>query len=306
MPWTGAPALLAKVTWVVMEPWLHASVDPSMKDAYRIDGARNPQPIVLLHSSGLSSQQWRKLVSNLSEYQTVITPDFLGCGDNPAWPPERDFDLRMDIDPVRALLRTLERPAHVVGHSYGAFIGLAVARLEPSRVPSLALYEPTAFRVLNPVDDEEAVISLMELSTRLFHDEARPHPGTEEWFRIFCEYWAAQDIWEMMPQATRVSFLHAGRKVELEASAMMLDPTTVDEYRKVVAPTLLMCGGRSPASTRRIASRLAAVLPHARLHEFASAGHLGPMTNSNAINKTIEEHLARVTGLTVTSPSPAA
>lgn len=275
-----------------------------MKDSHRIDGGRTPQPIVLLHSSGMSSEQWLKLASNLGSSHRVIAPDFLGCGDNPTWPDDLDFDLRMDVDPICALLRTLDTPAHIVGHSYGAHVGLALARREPSRVASLALYEPTSFGVLNPVDDPEAVVSLMGLTQKLFLD-ARARPGSEEWFRVFCEYWAAQDIWGIMPHDTRASFLHAGRKVDLEARALMQDQTPLDEYRKVVVPTLLMCGRRSPVSTRRIASRMAEAIPRARLHEFATAGHLGPITHANAINKMIEEHLRTLTDLAAASPEPS-
>jgi pimeloyl-ACP methyl ester carboxylesterase len=268
-----------------------------MKDSKRINGGRSTQAIVLLHSSGLSSQQWRRLIPNLGAYR-VVAPDFLGCGTNPAWPSDcGDFDLAMDLDPVHAILSGLDGSAHLVGHSYGAFIALKLARLLPSRVASLTLYEPTAFGVLNHVDDEEAVLSMMGLAEKLFLNESRPPPGSEEWFRVFCEYWAGQDIWGIMPQETKASFLHAGRKVGLEVSALMHDRTPLDEYRTISVPTLLMCGGRSPVPTRRIASRLAEAIPHARLHELASAGHLGPVTNANSVNRTIEEHLA---GLTTT------
>ncbi|WP_437588895.1 alpha/beta fold hydrolase [Sorangium sp. So ce1000] len=263
-----------------------------MKDSTRPNGSRSTQAIVLLHSSGLSSQQWRRLISSLGAHRTVA-PDFLGCGTNPAWSSDcGDFELAMDLDPVRTILSGLDGPAHLVGHSYGAFIALTLARLLPSRVASLTLYEPTAFGVLTPWDDDEAVVSMMGLTQKLFLDESRPSPGSEGWFQVFCEYWAGQDIWRLMPQETKDSFLHAGRKVELEVKALVRDRTPLDEYRTVSVPTLLMCGGRSPAPTRRIASRLAGVMPHARLHELASAGHLGPITHARAVDKLIEEHLA--------------
>ena len=56
-----------------------------------------------------------------------------------------------------ALLETLGGPAHLVGHSYGAYVALLVARSVPSQVRSLALYEPVAFGVLDAVEDAAAM-----------------------------------------------------------------------------------------------------------------------------------------------------
>ena len=38
--------------------------------------------VVLLHSGGMSGRQWRRLAGLLSASYRVVTPDFLGSGDN--------------------------------------------------------------------------------------------------------------------------------------------------------------------------------------------------------------------------------
>lgn len=248
-------------------------------------------PVVLLHSSGLSSQQWRRLGVTLGARARVIAPDFLGSGANPPWPRDAPFELRMDLDGVRAILHTLDRPAHLVGHSYGAFVALALARLEPARVASLALYEPTALGVLNPVDDADAVAGLMHLVQTLFHDAPEGAHGAEPWCRAFTDYWGGAGVWDVMPAETRSGFLRAGRKVALEVRELVLDRTAASEYARVAAPTLLMSGECSPHAPRRIAERLAAAMPAARLLRFASAGHLGPITHAAAVNHAIDAHL---------------
>src|SRR5208282_3637476 len=106
-------------------------------------------PVVLLHSSGMSGRQWRRLAKSLvSRGLRAVVPDLAGHGESPAWPEPTPFTYRFDVERVSRLLESLESPAHVIGHSYGGLIALLASLASPSRVRSLALYDPVAFGVL--------------------------------------------------------------------------------------------------------------------------------------------------------------
>lgn len=256
-------------------------------------GKARTEPVVLLHSSGLSSRQWRRLCGRLNGSYSVVAHDFLGCGANPQWPANQPFDIRMDIDVVRQILVGLGGRVHLVGHSYGGFVALSLARLEKDRVASLSLYEPAAFGLLERAD---AALDRLVQTLLLEESELETPVGSEDWFRVFVAYWGGSTLWNVMPQETRAAFLHAGRKVYLEARCLMLDRTPTAAYQDIAAPTLVMCGGQSPESTRTIASRLAASIPRTRYKEFAPAGHLGPITHATAVSEAIEDHLNTTRG----------
>src|ERR1022692_2235102 len=101
--------------------------------------------VLLLHSGGLSSRQWRKLADQLSATHQVVAPDFLGSGGNPPWPPDQPFHFDQDLALLDALV---DGPLHIVGHSYGGFLGLLLARKHAAQVRSLALYDPVSFGAL--------------------------------------------------------------------------------------------------------------------------------------------------------------
>src|SRR4051794_24068018 len=94
-------------------------------------------PVICLHSGGLSSRQWRRLAALLAPSHRVILPDLIGYGATGAWPAGEPFHFQRDVDAIVALARTLDQPAHFVGHSYGGFLAMHVARAVPVR--SLAL-----------------------------------------------------------------------------------------------------------------------------------------------------------------------
>ncbi|PTL75516.1 alpha/beta fold hydrolase [Vitiosangium sp. GDMCC 1.1324] len=250
-------------------------------------------PVLALHSGGMSSRQWRKLGERLASAYRVFAPDFLGSGDNPLWPDDKPFDFSQDVEAIAALLESLPRSAHLVGHSYGGLIALTLARKYPDRVRSVAVFDPVAFGVLHRASDAEGLADLARASENRpeFQDEARG--GGDAWMQAFVDYWNGEGSWRAMPAPSRESFLRVGRKVFQEVRSLMLDRTAAEDYAQVTGPALLLYGEKSPAAARRVVTVLARALPSATLVEVPGAGHMGPITHPGLVNERIAEHLAR-------------
>jgi len=255
----------------------------------RIDEGRGDL-VLLLHSGGMSSRQWRKLIAKLSPRYRVIAPDFLGSGSNPPWPEGEPFTFTQDVDAVRALLVDAGGPAHVVGHSYGGLIALKVALAVPDHVRSLALYDPVAFGVLYGPADEEGLADLARAEKNpVFRDPARG--GSEAWLTAFVDYWNGDGAWRAMPEASRQSFLRVGRKVFMEVATLTDDRTPAAAYARIDVPALFLIGEHSPAAARRLSKILADALPRGSLREIAGQGHMGPILAADAVNDLIAAHL---------------
>ena len=97
------------------------------------------EPIVLLHCTGGSGRQWAEPAEDLHADFQVIAPDLCGYGATTHWPGYGTFNLAVEADLVGALLDKLERPAHIVGHSFGGAVGLQLAMRYPEQLRSLTL-----------------------------------------------------------------------------------------------------------------------------------------------------------------------
>jgi pimeloyl-ACP methyl ester carboxylesterase len=249
------------------------------------------QTVILIHSSGMSSRQWGKLGEVLGRTHRVIAPDLLGSGANPPWPAEKLFDLSEDVDAIEAIVKKLGGPVHVVGHSYGGLLALKLARRDPSRIRSLAAYDPVAFGAVYAANDAEGIADLARAESQpVFTDFARG--GDDAWFEVFVDYWNGPGAWRGMSPAGRESFLRVGRKVFFEVWSLMHDRTPASAYAGIEAPALFLGGAVSPPAARRVVALLGEALPRGRVLLVPGAGHMGPLTHAAFVNDAIVAHIA--------------
>jgi pimeloyl-ACP methyl ester carboxylesterase len=228
-------------------------------------------PVLLLHSGGFTSRQWKKLEAALAPTHRVLAPDLTGYGTRPRWPVGEPFHFQTDVE-LAASLAT--EAMHVVGHSYGGLIALQLALQHPARVRSLALYEPVAFGILDAPEPFPAM------------DPAAP----DAWLEAFVDWWNGRGAWRNLPVETQAAFRDVAWKLSEEVRTLMADRTGA-RYAAIEAPTLLLGGGRTTDAERRVLDALAVTLPHATLRIFPELGHMGPITHAGLVNAAIVEHV---------------
>jgi len=247
-------------------------------------------PVLLLHSSGMSGRQWRKLIDALATKHHVVAPDFIGSGENPPWPVTQAFHFQKDVDAITALAEG-RGPLHLVGHSYGGFVAITFARQHPALLRSVALYDPVAFGVLHDAADREGIADLARADAHpAFLDVASG--GGDAWMAAFVDYWSGPGAWLALPAAFRDSMLRVGRKVYGEVSTLLRDRTPASAYAVITAPTLFIRGEHTPYAARRLVELLTAAMPNARIETLLGAGHMGPISDADRCNALIAAHIA--------------
>jgi pimeloyl-ACP methyl ester carboxylesterase len=254
-----------------------------------VDDAGAGDVVVLLHSSGMSGDQWRRIAEQLRlGGARTIVPDLLGSGRSAPFADGEPFRFLDDLEVVDQLLRAIGRPVHLVGHSYGGLIALRAALLDPARVLSIAVYDPVAFGVLDPEGDADAILDLSRLGFRWGPSEAE----REAWLRGFVEFWGGEGAWSRLRDAARAEFLRVGWIVHEGARTLAADATRADAYASLTPRALLITGEASPLVARRVVDRLGEALPDARVERIAGAGHMGPLTHGKQFNELLAAHLS--------------
>lgn len=103
-------------------------------------------PVLMIHGIGCSSDAFVPLLRHFGatgEARPAFAADMPGFGNSPG--PARALDIEELAAWQRDLIDVLTLPrVHVIGHSMGCQVALALARLAPERVVSVTLVGPTS------------------------------------------------------------------------------------------------------------------------------------------------------------------
>ncbi|MGE0788193.1 MAG: alpha/beta fold hydrolase [Sandaracinaceae bacterium] len=247
------------------------------------------EPVVLIHSTGMSSRQWRRTAEALEGDYRAILPDLIGYGESSRFAPGEYIHFTVDQLALQALIDEVG-PCHLVGHSYGGFLALLAALQRPHGVKSVAVYEPVAFGVLRSTRDAEALATLDVASE---HENPTTEDERERWLARFIEYWNGPGAWETLPAPLKQDMRDAAPKVIGEVTTLGEDRTPHTAYETLTIPTLLLGGADTTLAAKRVLDALERAIPKTTRHAIEGASHMGPLTHGAEVTARIVEHLAR-------------
>ena len=242
--------------------------------------------VVFIHGFASSWVVWERLMKDLGSQYRVLALDLPGFG----YSDKRagDYSPQGLGDLVAAFLsaRGIQR-AHVVAHSWGSSVALALAFRHAARVQSLTLVGAWVYdEQLAPFQRWARARGLGEALFALFYKErvgdrmalAFHAPDRYVTHAVIQKVRAALD----RPGAVRAA-LAATRKQRLHE----LEPY----YWRIRAPALLLWGREDDVALVRFGERLARDLPRARLRVFARCGHFPMIEAYGASLDALTHHL---------------
>jgi pimeloyl-ACP methyl ester carboxylesterase len=254
----------------------------------------NPLPsgrplVVCLHSSGASSRQWLPLAERVARAFHVVAPDLHGHGSGPAWLGAPAGIVDADVARVARLL-SIDRRAHLVGHSYGGVVALKLALAWPERVRSVTVYEPVAFRLLHDFAPRSGDAAEASDVGRGVQRDLRAGLAVQA-ARRFVDYWSGAGTFEAMPPSRREAIAHRMGAIAAHFVSLWEDTMRLADVARVTAPLTILIGDRTRPPTRRIAELLRHARPDARFGALTAMGHTGPLTHPAIVAQRIESEI---------------
>ena len=223
----------------------------------------NPRgtPVLMLHGFTDSSRIWTILAPFLTDHRLLI-PDQRGHGASDA--PLCCYAVSTLADDARLFLDAMKVDrAAVVGHSMGSMVAQALAAEHPGRVSRIALVGSTALPPVrrgdwlwNQVMALRTPIAANAEFLRLWSPAASPTPVDAEFVRF-----ADPETAAVQP--------HVWRTIMRE----LVDVPVARHAGDVLAPVLILSGGRDELFPARHHAALVKAYPAAGAHVFLALGH---------------------------------
>ncbi|RYH03809.1 alpha/beta fold hydrolase [Salipiger sp. IMCC34102] len=232
-------------------------------------GRTSEAPDTLMLHCSLARHEALLPLARAAELEALL-PDLLGHGRSPDWDGQDDYHSAN----IAALLPLIDRPMHVLGHSFGGTLALRLAVEHPERVSRLTLIEPVFFAA------------------------ARGTPAFEDHLSLFAPIYDATEAGDLMQAAQLFHAAYgAGRWSDLKpraqgefaarmplvtASAPAIQEDVHDllpRLDRITVPVTLIRGAKSQPVVVEIHARLQRVIPQAVDHAITGAGHMVPLTH---------------------------
>lgn len=229
------------------------------------EGPESAPTVILVHGALDRSANFARVASALPEFRVVR---YTRRGYDGSGPPG---GASIDVH-VADLLELLDRPAVLIGHSYGALIALGAAVQRPDLVPALGVYEPPLpwepwwpprFRF----DDEDT--------------------AAETFFRSVVSH----DAWDQLPERFRTARVNDGPALVADVGSAI--GGLAFDFTDVLSPVGAAYGSETTEAFRRSAETVAADCVHAaRLTVIDGAAHGAHLTHPAEFADWIREIVA--------------
>lgn len=266
------------------------------------------EPVVLVHGSASDYRTWQLQKAVFAERFRVIYFSRRYHWPNPQIMGGADYSMNQQVADLAELIRLLDAaPAHLVGHSYGAFLSLLLAIREPSLVRSLVLAEPpiiTLFvsnqpkpweilRLLASRPRTAAAIITFGAKGVVPATKAFARGNLESGIQIFGDAVLGPGSFNRLPESRKAQVYDNVSNVKAEilgSGFAQVDPKAV---QGIEAPVLLVSGQRSVRLFRRLTDRLKQLLPTSELADIPEASHMMHEDNASAYNDAVLAFLDR-------------
>lgn len=275
---------------------------------YTISG--QGESLVLVHGSASDYRTWHNQQTELACHYRVISYSRRYHWPNATIPVGADYAMWQQLEDLEALIRQLDAaPAHLVGHSYGAFLCLLLAIKAPQLVRTLVLAEPpviTLFASSRPRPREILTLLLTRPRTAvaMIHFAATGIVPAEAAARRDEVTRAVRGLGRTILGHEYYDRLSGRRLAQVDANAIKAEflgsgfaPLKPEQVQNIGVPALLINGQHSHRIFHRLMDRLAQLLRDCERIEIADASHIMHEDNARAYNQAVLSFLNKYRGM---------
>jgi pimeloyl-ACP methyl ester carboxylesterase len=254
--------------------------------------------VVLVPGSCSTGAAWRSVVAAWSGRFRCITTSLLGYGGTVERRRFDDCSIAHEAAVLETVIEKVAAPVHVVGHSFGGLVALAVALRGRAALQSLTILEAPVVEILrNRREDHPHYVDVRRMSDRYFSDFLA---GDTEAVRHMVDFYGGAGTFAAWPPRVRAYATETTPANILDWSSAFGFPLLPEVLARMEVATLVAWGSHSHPAIRQANRRLGAALPSARCMEIGGAAHFMIVTHAPVVADMVEMQVAEAV-----SPAPA-
>jgi pimeloyl-ACP methyl ester carboxylesterase len=243
--------------------------------------------IVLVPGSCSTGAAWRPVTAAWGNRFRCVTTSLLGYGDTAERRSARDPSIWHEVDIVESVIRKAGGPVHLVGHSFGALVAIAVALRNRVTLASLAVIEAPAAELLRVNGDRQHYRAFHQMTGGYFAAFAN---GNTEAIATMIDFYGGAGTFASWPLNVRAYALETTAVNMLDWASAYGFPLSAAALASIDIPVLVLWGELSHPAVQRANALLAAGIIGAVSIEIKTAAHFMIATHANEVSRLIARH----------------
>jgi pimeloyl-ACP methyl ester carboxylesterase len=244
--------------------------------------------IVLVPGSCSTGAAWRPIVSQWENGFRCVTTSLLGYGRTTERRSAHDADISHEAEMLEAVIRRAAGPVHLVGHSFGGLVALAVALRKQVPLLSLTIAEAPAPEILRHTGEQQHHRAFREMSDAYF---AAFRAGQSAAIERMIDFYGGAGTFAGWPRRVRDYAVETTPVNILDWASAFGFALTPALLASVETPTLVLWGGASHPAIVRANQLLGEYIPRATVATIDGAAHFMIASHAKVVAGMIAEHV---------------
>lgn len=246
--------------------------------------------VVMVPGSCSTGAAWRPVIAALNGRFRFVTTSLPGYGRTAERRPASDPSIAHEAEALEAVIRRAGGRVHLVGHSFGGLVALAVALRGRAGLGSLTIAEAPALELLRALGEQAHYRAFREMNAAYF---AAFDGGDKDAIALMVDFYGGAGTYASWPPRVRAYAAETTAVNILDWASAYGFPLSPELLEAVAIPVTVIRGGRSHPAMQRANELLSRHIPGASLATIDGAAHFMISTHPEEVAEAIARNIMR-------------
>ena len=244
--------------------------------------------VVLLPGSCSTGAAWRPIIAAWGNQFRCVTTSLLGYGGTSERRTAGDPSISRNAEAMESVIRRTGGRVHLVGHSFGGLVALAIALRNQVSLASLVIIEAPAVDILRERKEDQYYGAFRRMTDAYFADFAG---GNVEAIAAMIDFYGGAGTFASWPSRLRAYAVETTPVNILDWADGYGFPLSEASLATIRIPLFIVRGGASPQAVQRANALLFELTSNATLATIDGAAHFAIATHAVEIASRIAAHV---------------
>ena len=212
---------------------------------------------------------WQNIQKHLPQRYRFLSTSLCGYGGTTETRTLHDNSINHEIEILNHITASIQKPIHLVGHSFGGLVCFAAVLIGKLKVKSLTTFEANPITLL----DEKNVLRFRKIRKISENFERQYFLGEKDAVKTIIDFWGGHGSFSSMPEVVQKYCRSTGFANVLDWRTALSFKTSSNDFKKWKIPCLIVRGEHANHEMIEITDILSKSIPDNQISVVSGANH---------------------------------